>query len=249
MTWKKTAPALVLIGIASIVLAGCAGDDANTTPETEGDGYKLAFVQGVTGDEFYVSMQCGIQEEAAKLGATVTTSGPDKFDPTLQKPIVDSIAASHPDAILVAPTDSTAMRAPLQAAADAGIKVVIVDTALDDPSFAVSSIASDNEGGGAAAFQAIKDAHPEGGKVLVVAVDPGVSASDARSAGFQKAAAADKDFEFLGIQYSHNEPATAAQIVSAALQKTPTSSAYSASTASRPRAPSPVFTRPERRGN
>ena len=58
-------------------------------------------------------MQCGIQDEAKKLGVTVNTQGPTKFDPTLQKPIVDSVVASKPDAILIAPTDVNAMQAPL----------------------------------------------------------------------------------------------------------------------------------------
>ena len=51
---------------------------------------------------------------------------------------------------------------------------------------AVSQIASDNVGGGAAAFDAIKEAHPEGGKVLVVSVDPGISTTDARAEGFEE---------------------------------------------------------------
>ena len=106
-------------------------------------------------------MQCGAQEEAAKLGVTVNTQGPQKFDPTLQKPILDSIVAGRPDALLVAPTDVQAMQQPLQQAAAAGIKVVLVDTTTNDPSYAVSAIASDNEGGGKAAFDAIKQLHPE----------------------------------------------------------------------------------------
>ena len=166
-------------------------------------------------------MQCGIEDEAKKTGATVKIQGPEKFDPTLQKPLVDSVVASKPDAILVAPTDVTAMEAPLKAAADAGIKVVLVDTTVDDPSFAVSQIASDNVGGGEAAFKAIQEPHPDGGKVLVVSVDPGISTTDARVEGFQEAAEADLTFNYLGVQYSHNEPATAAEIVTAALQKDP----------------------------
>ncbi len=154
-------------------------------------------------------------------GATVTVQGPEKFDPTLQKPIVDAVVASKPDVLLIAPTDVTAMQAPIQAAADAGIKVVLVDTTLEDPSMAVSQIASDNIGGGAAAFDAIKEAHPEGGKVLVVSVDPGISTTDARAEGFEAAVAEDSTFHPSGVQYSHNEPATAAEIVTAALQKDP----------------------------
>ena len=226
MKWSKKALGLAAIGAtAAFVLAGCSSDSGNTDSSggdaSGDDGYNIAFVQGVAGDEFYITMQCGIQEAADAAGATVSVQGPEQFDPTLQKPIVDAVVASKPDALLIAPTDVTAMQAPIQAAADAGIEVVLVDTTLEDPSMAVSQISSDNKGGGAAAFEAIKAAHPEGGKVLVVSIDPGISTSDARGEGFQEAAEADSNFEFLGIQYSHNEPATAAEIVTAALQKDP----------------------------
>lgn len=183
--------------------------------------YNLSFIQGVAGDEFYISMQCGAQAEAAKLGVKVNTQGPQKFDPTLQKPIVDSVAASKPDAILIAPTDVTAMQSPLVQAAAAGIKIVLVDTTLKDPSMAASAIASDNIGGGKAAFEAIKTLAPNGGKVLVISTDPGISTVDARVKGFEDATKADSKFNYLGVQYSHNDPATASQLVSAALQKDP----------------------------
>ena len=84
-----------------------------TAPAKASKNYNIQFLQGVTGDQFYITMQCGAQEEAAKLGVTVTTQGPQKFDPTLQKPILDSIVAGRPDALLVAPTDVQAMQQPL----------------------------------------------------------------------------------------------------------------------------------------
>jgi ribose transport system substrate-binding protein len=166
-------------------------------------------------------MQCGIQAAAKAAGATVAMQGPQKFDPTLQKPIIDAVVASKPDALLVAPTDVAAMQGPLKAAADAGIKVVLVDTTVNDPSFAVSQISSDNTGGGKAAFAAIKKLRPNGGKVLAISVDPGISTTDARVAGFAAAVKADPKFTYLGVQYSHDDPATAARLVTAALQKDP----------------------------
>lgn len=192
-----------------------------TAPAKASKNYNIAFLQGVTGDQFYITMQCGAQEEAAKLGVTVSTQGPQKFDPTLQKPILDSIVAGRPDALLVAPTDVQAMQQPLEQAAAAGIKVVLVDTTTNDPSYAVSAIASDNEGGGKAAFDAIKKLRPEGGKVMVMNVDPGISTTDARAKGFEDAVKADSKFEYVGVQYSHNDPATAAQLIGAQLQKDP----------------------------
>jgi ribose transport system substrate-binding protein len=210
---------VAVVAATSLAACGAAEDDGGS--DDSGGDYKIAFVQGVAGDQFYISMQCGVQAEAEKLGASVDVQGPQKFDPTLQKPIVDSVVASKPDALLVAPTDVTAMQAPLKAAADAGIKVVLVDTTVDDPSFAVSQIASDNLGGGKAAFDAVKKLVPDGGKVLVISTDPGVSTVDARVKGFEDAAKGDSSFSYLGVQYSHNEPSTAAKLVTAALQKDP----------------------------
>jgi ribose transport system substrate-binding protein len=230
-----------VVAIVTLVAAGCSSSKPEGTSTATSDGgasaeatataidppakagkeYNLSFIQGVAGDEFYISMQCGIEAEARKLGVKVNTQGPQKFDPTLQKPIVDSVAGSKPDAILIAPTDVTAMQTPLAAAAAAGSKIVLVDTTLKDPSIAVTSIASDNEGGGKAAFDAIKKLNPDGGKVMVMSVDPGISTTDARAKGFEDAVKADSKFEYVGVQYSHNDPATAAQLTSAALQKDP----------------------------
>jgi ribose transport system substrate-binding protein len=201
--------------------APTAAASSMAAPAKASKNYNLQFIQGVTGDQFYITMQCGIQAEAAKLGVSVKTQGPQRFDPTLQKPILDSVVAAKPDAILIAPTDVTAMQAPLNQAAESGIKIVLVDTTVEDPSIAVSAIASDNEGGGKAAFEALKQLNPNGGKVMMMSVDPGISTTDARAKGFEDAVKADSKFTYVGIQYNHDDPATAAKLMGSALQKDP----------------------------
>ena len=57
-------------------------------PETEGK--TVAFVPGVMGNAFYVSMECGIRAEAAKYGFKVEIQGAPQFDPSLQTPIVNA---------------------------------------------------------------------------------------------------------------------------------------------------------------
>lgn len=221
---SSTKPTTADSGGGSVVVSAQPSTSATPQvplPDKAAKNYKVTFIQGVEGDPFYITMQCGIQAEAQKLGVTVNTQGPQKFDPTLQKPIFDSAVNAKPDAILIAPTDVKAMQAPLAAAAAAGTKIVLVDTTTQDPSYAVSAIASDNLGGGKAAFDAIKQLAPQGGKVLAISVDPGVSTTDARVKGFADAAAADSKYKYVGVQYSHNDPATAAQLVTAALQKDP----------------------------
>jgi ribose transport system substrate-binding protein len=181
----------------------------------------VAFIQGVIGDNFYISMECGVLAAAEDIGGIdVSVQGGQKWDPALQQPIVTSVMATSPDAILIAPNDISALQRPLEEAAE-NSKVVLVDTTVEDPSFAVSQIASDNIGGGAAAFAAIQELVPEGGQVLVIDNQPGISTSDARVEGFEGAVEADSNFEYVGVQYAKNEPSKAAEIVTSTLQRYP----------------------------
>jgi ribose transport system substrate-binding protein len=221
----------VLITTATFVMAGSlaacssgeapaasAGGDSGAEAGGEID---LAFIQGVIGDNFYISMECGVRAAAEELGGiNVSVQGPQKWDPALQQPIVASVMANEPDAILIAPNDVSALQRPLEEAAE-NSQVVLVDTTIEDPSIAVSEIASDNEGGGAAAFDAIKELVPDGGKVLVIDNQPGISTSDARVKGFEEAIAEDSSFEYVGVEYAQNQPARAAQILTSTLQKHP----------------------------
>jgi len=195
---------------------------STTSAASSGKTYKMTFIQGVAGDGFYVTMGCGIQAEAKKLGnVTVNIQGPTQFDPTLQNPIIESVTAAHPDAILIAPDDVSASHPPISQAMAAGIKVVLVDTTLSDPSGAVSQISSDNVAGGADAFAAIKQLVPNGGQVLVVNTKPGISTTDQRQQGFAAAAKADPKFSYVGTQFDQDTASLAAQVTLAALQKNP----------------------------
>jgi ribose transport system substrate-binding protein len=115
----------------------------------------------------------------------------------------------------------SASQTPLNEAIAAGIKVVLVDTTVNDPSKAVSQISSDNLAGGAEAFKAIQQLAPNGGKVLVVNTKPGISTTDQRTTGFANAAKADSKYNYVGVQYDQDSASVAAQVTSAALQKDP----------------------------
>jgi ribose transport system substrate-binding protein len=218
-------PVIVTAAVAVVLsgsLTACSSGTSSTTAGASGGtSVKVAFIQGVIGDNFYISMECGVRAAATKLGGVdVTVQGPQKWDPSLQQPILTSVAATKPGAILIAPNDVSALQRPLEEAAKSS-KIVLVDTTIEKPSIAVSQISSDNVGGGAAAFDAIKKLVPGGGKVLVIDNQPGISTSDARVQGFKDAVAKDSTFNYVGVQFAKNEPSKAAQIVTSTLQKYP----------------------------
>jgi ribose transport system substrate-binding protein len=166
-------------------------------------------------------MGCGAQEAADELGVNLDIQGPNAFDPTEQIPIVDAVVAQQPDAILIAPTERTALIAPLQAAQDAGITVVLVDTIVDDESIGVSRIATDNVEGGRVAGEALVELIGEQGSVFVNTTQPGVSTVEERQQGFEEVIEQHSDIEYLGAEFNNDEASRAAQITSAQLAAHP----------------------------
>lgn len=219
------------VAVGALVLAACGSSDSSTSATSSaaggassaaagGGGKKVTLMVGVKGDPFYISMECGAKEAVAAAGATLDVQGPDKFDATLQNPMLDAVAAAKPDALLVAPNDVKASTPSLKRIQDGGSKVVLVDTVVDDPSIGVSRIATNNSLGGEKAAEALQTLGLKAGsKVLVISTDPGISSVDARVEGFGKKA---KELGFVLVsdtQYSHNQAAEGAKVVSAALAK------------------------------
>ncbi|MGH2823095.1 MAG: substrate-binding domain-containing protein, partial [Thermoleophilaceae bacterium] len=177
------APCLVLL---ALIVAGC-GDDDGDGGGGGGERKSITLVQGVKGDEFYITMGCGAQEAARRLGVDLEITGPDEFAADAQTPVLNAVVAKKPDAILIAPTDSKAMFAPIQQAAQAGIKIILVDTTLENPDVAESQIASDNVLGGRMAGEELLTLIGGSGKVMVENVKPGISTTDQRQQGFEEA--------------------------------------------------------------
>jgi ribose transport system substrate-binding protein len=221
--WKAALVALV-VGLSGVVAA--CGDDEDESgggggaASGGGESYDMTLIAGVKGDEFYITMNCGAQEKAKELGVNLDFQGPDKFDASLQTPIVNAVAAKNPDAVLIAPTDTKAMFAPIQQLASGGSKIVLVDTTLEQADMAESQIASDNEAGGREAAKALAELIGGSGKVFVVNVKPGISTTDARAKGFEEGAK-EAGLEYLGQDFSQDEPARAASIIKAQLAKNP----------------------------
>ncbi|MBV9672616.1 MAG: substrate-binding domain-containing protein [Verrucomicrobia bacterium] len=184
-------------------------------------GKTIAFVPGVMGNAFYVSMECGIRDEALKYGFHINIQGPQQFDPSLQTPIVNAVVATRPAGLLIAPTDSKAMFVPVSQAVSTGIKVALVDTTLDDTSKVIAAIATDNTAGGAAAADALAKLIFEKGEVMVIAFQAGASTSDQRQKGFEGRIKNYPNVNYIGFQISNNDPSKAAAEVGSTLAAHP----------------------------
>jgi ribose transport system substrate-binding protein len=209
------------VAVAALSACGAFGGSDSGGGGDAGGRQSLTLIQGTRADEFYVTMACGAQAQADTLGVNLDVTGPEKFDAGQQIPIVNSVTAKHPNAVLIAPTDTKALIPPMTQMKAAGIKIVEVDTTVDDDSLAVSAISTDNSGGGQLAAQTLVKLIGGKGSVLVINVNPGISTTDARAKGFDDEVAKTPAVSALPVQYTNDEPARAAAIVSATLSAHP----------------------------
>ncbi len=218
---------LGMVAIATILVGACSSGGASSAPSAAaasaaaGAAKNLTLIQGIKGDPFYVTMACGAQAEATKQGAHLTVTGGDKWDASVQTPVVTSVTAAKPDAVMIAPDDGKAMFAPLKAMSDAGVNVTLVDTGLEDTSFAKGVITSNNAQGGQVAGQTLATLIGDKGTVLVVNVDPGITTTDARVKGFNDEMAKHPNIKLLPVQYTHDDPTKATAIATSTLAANP----------------------------
>ncbi|WP_020670987.1 ABC transporter substrate-binding protein [Amycolatopsis nigrescens] len=221
---KTLAAAGSAFAVAALV-AGCGSGQVGQSGDAGGqtqNNKKLTLIPGAQAEPFYISMQCGAEAEAKKLGYTLDTQAPQKFDAAMQTEKVNALGSAPPAGLLIAPTDEQAMLAPIQQVKNRGTKVVEVDTSLKDTSVAVSSISSNNAEGGKLAAQTLaKLVGDKPGSVLVLDTIAGTSTTNARAKGFEEELKNHPNLKGLETQFTQNEPDQAASKVTATLSATP----------------------------
>ena len=212
---------VLLLAVASIAAIVTSGADA-------ADKLKIGFIPG-TVDPFYQVMQLGVEQAAKDLGVDVVTQIPATWGVEAQTPILDAmVARGDLKYIITAAVDSQQMIAPLQAAYDAGIKIVGVDTFLGDGDytngpvkFPLTYIGSDNEAGGAFAAQGLAKSIGDKGTVYINSVSPNIASVELRVKGFKGEMAKHPNIKVIGPDYNDDDLNKATQQTAAVIEQNP----------------------------
>jgi ribose transport system substrate-binding protein len=217
------APGAVLMLVMALG-PGCQKEASKTTTSTK----TIGFMPGVA-DPFYFTMERGIRAKAKELNVNVVVGDyPDQWGPEKQVPNLQALMAKgNIDLLLIAPTSTTALVAPLKAISDKGIPIITVDTYLGDGdyskpsdfSFPLAYIGTDNKLGGKQVAEHLAKLLGEKGKVYVVSTNPDVSSVNDRVAGFKEGIAAFPNIQLVGVDFCLDNQQKAMELTTAALQK------------------------------
>jgi ribose transport system substrate-binding protein len=214
---------LILMCVGLVLTAAPASLSAQDNTIT------IGFLPGVV-DPFYQVMQLGVEAAAKDMGVQVVTQVPQNWGVSDQTPILDAmVARGDLDYIITAPTDKDQMVGPLEAALEAGIGIITVDTYLGDGdyvngpiTFPISYIGSDNVEGGRIAARGLAAAIGGKGKVYINTTNPNVSSVEGRAVGFKEVMADEyPDITIVGMDYNLDDPAKATEQTAAVLETNP----------------------------
>jgi simple sugar transport system substrate-binding protein len=144
---KKQRWSLALLVVLAVIAAACSGSgetsDAATDAATGGGGGGggegvaqrdfrfVAVTHGQSSDPFWSVVSNGIEQAAEDMGVEVEYQAPGTFDMVEMSNLINAAVASEPDGLIVSIPDADALGPAIQAAVDAGIPVISINSGAD----------------------------------------------------------------------------------------------------------------------
>lgn len=187
----------LLLGAVALGLVACgtAEGTADGGEDVSIDDSKqtVYFLTKILGNQYWSVVEEGARKAADELGVNLVITGlANESEVEKQVQQLQDAVYGGADAIVIGPTDSTAMANPVTEAYNSGIPVVIVDTMINSDNYSVALMTDNVEAGRTAAgemIQRLKDNGVKEDEVAQIAVQIGNSGSQTiidRMSGFNE---------------------------------------------------------------
>ncbi len=173
--------ALVALGMTVFLGAGCG--------RKQDERLTIALIPKGTTHEFWKSIHQGGRTAAEELDVRLLWRGPLREDDrNAQIEVVENMINLGVDAMVLAPLDNVALRAPVRQAVARGIRVVIIDSDLDGDEH-LAFVATDNRVAGERGGHHLAALLGESGRVVMLRYQEGSASTMNREQGFLDAMA------------------------------------------------------------
>ncbi len=145
----------------------------------------IVFIPKSSDQDFWTFMRNGVEQGISETGnITLTWRGPSYNDDTdSQIKILQAYTRPTVDAIIIAPTDRIRLAEPIHKAAAVGIRMIVVDSAVDGSAHQ-NFVTTDNVAAGKLAAKRLAGLLNGKGKVAILRTVAGSASTDDRADGF-----------------------------------------------------------------
>jgi len=200
---------MFMVASVLLLLVGCG--EKKAVEETKNENKKMILITMDSLDEHWLSVKAGAEEKAKELGGIdiIFRAPTGKVDPNEQTRMVEDAITEQADAILLSPSDGSALVPVVDRAIDAKIPVVIIDSGIDTEGY-LSFMATDNYAAAATAADKMAELVGETGKVAIIMAQPGAGTTIQRTAGFEdRIKEKYPNMSIVTIQYSNGDKSLA----------------------------------------
>lgn len=204
---RRLTPVALAVTVATGLLTG-------SSAQAQNDDITIPVVIKATTASYWQAVFDGAHQAADKLGIQIEELGPaNETEVARQISIMENLISRQPPAIVLAPVSNDALAGPVEAATDAGIPVVIIDSGVNTDRYA-SLIATDNFAAGQRAGHALagcieKTNGSAAGEVAYLRANPNGESLVSRDNGFLDAIEEYPDIEVVDNRVANNDTAKA----------------------------------------
>jgi len=181
---RRALSSIIALALCLTFLAAAACRSSQSAGGPDGRPLRIAVIPIGTTHEFWKSVHAGALTAAKELGVEMIWKGPLKEDDRNEQiQIVETLAGSGVDALVLSPLDDRALMRPVAEARREGIPTVIFNSALQGEEHA-AFIATDNFLGGTLAAREIGRRTGGRGRLIMVRLMVGVEGTTKREEGF-----------------------------------------------------------------
>ena len=222
---KKKVIGVLMIMAMAFAFAACGGgsSDSGDSGDSANSDVKVGVIMK-SSDEFQNAVVQGAKDAAEEAGIPAgnfsNVASTSESDTMQQVTAVEDMVSNGTNIILISCQEENALAGPLQAAADAGVKVVMVDTDCAKFKDKVTFIGTDNEAAAYEGAQEFAKRLDEGSNVVILRGKLGDVNHEARTNGLKKALE-EAGMNVLEVQDANCETDKAASTMEAFMTKYP----------------------------
>jgi ribose transport system substrate-binding protein len=218
----KSGALVAFIAAAAIIFAACgsSSSDSSSSGGTDSGGEKPSIAAvSVAGSEYFATYNRGFERAAEELGLDVEVQNSPSPETSAITATINAAIATNPDYLIAPPVDSVGLREPLVAASERGITVIIYDTRVENPDFALTYVNADYPKYGKEAGEELSRLVGGKGKVLFLSPITGNQDFEELEESFGQALA--PGVTELPVQFTQGENGRSNAIVRATLTREP----------------------------